>query len=313
MFWVKIKRITKSGFVNFWRNGWVSLATVLIMVVTLFVIGSLIFDRAILMSALEEIQNKVDISIYFKTDANENDIMALKNSISKLGEVKEIIYISKDDAIKNFQERHKDNALIVQSLTELDENPLGAVINIKAKDPSQYEVIAKFLQAETDIENPNSIIDKINYFQNKKIIDNLVKMINSSKKAGAIRSIILMFISVLVIFNTIRMAIYTARDEISVMRLVGASSKNVSGPFMVEGIMYGVISSVITMALFYPLIYYFGPVFLSGPLASFVFSSFNLFSYYLSNFISLFLILLSIGVFLGAFSSFIAVRRYLKV
>ncbi|MEK7575770.1 MAG: permease-like cell division protein FtsX [Patescibacteria group bacterium] len=307
MFWVKIKRITKSGFVNFWRNGWVSLATVLIMVVTLFVIGSLIFAKTLLSSTLAQIQDKVDISIYFKTDANENDIMALKNSVSKLNEVKEAIYISKDDAIKNFQERHKDNALIVQSLTELGDNPLGAVINIKAKDPSQYEAIAKFLQAEADIEDPGSVIDKINYFQNKNVIDKLTKVINSSKNLGVSLSIVLIIISILVSFNTIRLAIYTARDEISVMRLVGASSKNVTGPFIVEGIMYGVISSVVAVAVFYPFTYWLGP-----ETESF-FGGMNIFNYYLSNFISLFFILLSIGVFLGALSSFIAVRRYLKV
>jgi cell division transport system permease protein len=307
MFWVKIKRITKSGFVNFWRNGWVSLATVLIMVVTLFVIGSLIFAKTLLSSTLAQIQDKVDISIYFKTDANENDIMALKNSVSKLNEVKEAIYISKDDAIKNFQERHKDNALIVQSLTELDDNPLGAVINIKAKDPSQYESIAKFLQTETDIEDPGSIIDKINYFQNKNVIDKLTKVINSSKSLGVSLSIVLIIISILVSFNTIRLAIYTARDEISVMRLVGASSKNVTGPFIVEGIMYGIISSIVTVAIFYPFTYWLGP-----ETESF-FGGINIFDYYLSNFVSLFLILFIIGVFLGALSSFIAVRRYLKV
>lgn len=307
MFWTKIKRIIKAGFVNFWRSGLVSLTTVLIMVITLFVIGSLVFARTLLSSTLIQIQDKVDISIYFKTDAQEDDIMTLKNSISKLNEVKEVIYISKDEAIKNFQERHKDNALIIQSLTELNDNPLGAVINIKAKDPSQYEAIAKFLQTETDIEDPSSIIDKINYFQNKNVIDKLIKIIDSSKNLGVSLSIILVIISILVSFNTIRLAIYTARDEISVMRLVGASNKNVSGPFMVEGIMYGVISSLVTIALFYPFTYWLGP-----ETESF-FGGMNIFNYYLSNFISLFLILLSIGVFLGALSSFIAVRRYLKV
>lgn len=307
MFWTKIKRIIKAGFVNFWRSGLVSLTTVLIMVITLFVIGSLVFARTLLSSTLIQIQDKVDISIYFKTDANENDIMTLKNSISKLNEVKEVIYISKDEAIKNFQERHKDNALIIQSLTELSDNPLGAVMNIKAKDPSQYETIAKFLQTEIDIEDPSSIIDKINYFQNKNVIDKLTKIINSSKSLGVSLSIVLIIISILVSFNTIRLAIYTARDEISVMRLVGASNKNVSGPFMVEGIMYGVISSLVTIALFYPFTYWLGP-----ETESF-FGGMNIFNYYLSNFVSLFFILLSIGVFLGALSSFIAVRRYLKV
>ena len=139
------------------------------------------------------------------------------------------------------------------------------------------------------------------------LVDKLTKVINSSKNLGVSLSIVLIIISVLVSFNTIRLAIYTARDEISVMRLVGASSKNVTGPFIVEGIMYGIISSIVTVAIFYPFTYWLGP-----ETESF-FGGINIFDYYLSNFVSLFLILFIIGVFLGALSSFIAVRRYLKV
>jgi cell division transport system permease protein len=306
MIWIKIKRIIKAGFINFWRNGWISLATILIMVITLFSIGSLFFSRAILGTILSQIQDKVDISIYFKTDTSEQDILSLKNSISKLAEVKSIEYISAEQALADFKERHKDNALITQSLEEIGKNPLGAILNVKAKETSQYETIAKFLEAESNSPS-GSGIDKINYFQNKTVIDRLSKILDSAKNLGGIISIILVIISVIITFNTIRLAIYISREEIGVMRLVGASGKFVSGPFIVEGVIYGVISAVITVVLFYPLVLWLGPITES------FFSGINLFHYYISNFGQLFLILLLTGTVLGGLSSFIAIRRYLKV
>lgn len=291
---------------NFWRNGWVSLATVLIMVVTLFSIGSLIFARAVLGSMISQIRDKVDITIYFKIDALEQDIFTFKDSISKLSEVRVVDYISAEQNLEKFKERHKDNALIVQSLEELGENPLGAALNIKAKEISQYEAVAKFLESESKTVS-GSIIDKVNYFQNKKIIDRLSKILDSSKKLGSILSFILIIISIIITFNTIRLAIYISREEIGVMRLVGASSRFVAGPFIIEGIMYGIISAIVTIVLFYPTTLWL------GPLTENFFSGVNLFRYYVSNLGQIFLVLLFVGTSLGAISSLIAVRRYLKV
>jgi len=308
----KAKRVAKAGFVNFWRNGWVSLATVLIMITTLFVIGSLIFDRAVLMSTLDDIQDKIDISVYFETDAQEAEILTLKESLAKLKEVKNIEYISSEQALTNFKERHKNDALITQSLDELEENPLGAALNIKAQEPSQYANISKFLEDNMKAGGVNSIIDKVNYRQNKVVIDRLSEIISASEKSGAARSIILIIISIIVIFNTIRMAIYGSREEIRVMKLVGASNGFISGPFVIEGIMYGIVSAVATMAIFYPITLQFGTMFLSGPFTSFAFSQINIFDYYISNFAQIFFILLATGIILGAISSIIAVRRYLR-
>ena len=167
MIFTKIKRVMKAGFVNFWRNGWVSLAAILVVVITLFTIGSLIFSRAVLESALNHIQDKVDISVYFKNDADEKDVLALKDSVAKLSEVKSVEYVSAVKSLEDFKERHKDNATLLQSIEELDKNPLGAVINIKAKQISQYGSVAKFLEGKSETPG-DSIIDKVNYFQNKK-------------------------------------------------------------------------------------------------------------------------------------------------
>lgn len=291
---------------NFWRNSWVSLAAVLVMVITLFTIGSLIFSRAVLGSVLSHVQNRIDISVYFKTDVEEQDILALKDLVSKLDEIKSVEYVSAEEALASFREKHKDNALINQSLEEIGGNPLGAALNIGAKEISQYESIAKFLDAQNNT-SADSIIDKINYFQNKKIIDRLSLIFYLIRNIGLVISLVLIGVSVLVTFNTIRLAIYSAREEVEIMRLVGASNKLVSGPFIVEGVMYGLISVAVTMVLFYPFTLWIG-----SKVGRF-FGDLNVFEYYISNFGQIFLALLVTGTVLGAVSSFIAVRRYLKV
>lgn len=299
----------KAGFVNFWRNGWVSLAAILVVVITLFAIGSLIFSNAVLKAELNRIQDKVDISVYFKNDAEEKDVLALKDSVVKLSEVKSVEYISAVKALEDFKERHKDNATILQSIEELDKNPLGAALNIKAKQISQYGSVAKFLDGKSETAG-DSIIDKVNYFQNKKIIDLFSDIIDSVKKLSLIVSFVLVLVSILVTFNTIRLAIYSSHDEIEVMRLVGASNRFASGPFIVEGAMYGFFSAMITMIIFYPtffLLYWIEPRLI------FVFNQVDLFRYYIDNFGQIFAILLGIGVLVCSISSLIAVRRYLKI
>ena len=302
---IDTKRVIKTGFINFWREGVVSVATVLIMITTLFVIGSLVFAKAILDSTLIQIEDKVDITVYFKPDATENDILSLRESLLNLqGEVKEAVYVSQDESLEKFKKRHEDNSLINQSLLELDSNPLGAEINIKAKDSSQYEDIANFLKASQE---KYKIIDKINYFQNKDIIEKLTKIMDSFRRIGYGISLILIIISVFVIFNTIRIAIYFSREEIAIMRLVGATNNYIRGPFIVEGAMSGIFASLITMALFYPFLIWI------EPLINNAFLGINIFEYYLNHFLQIFAILLLLGIFLGVLSSLIAVRKYLKV
>ena len=303
MLLINIKRVIKSGFINFWRNGWVSLATVLVMVVTLFIVGSLIFLNVLLTSTLALLEEKVDISVYFKTDAQTAQIIALKQNLSKLEEIKDIEYITREEALQKFQERHKNNSLINQSLIELDDNPLGANFNIRAKNPDQYASISRFLESEIF----SNIIDKVNYRQNALVITRLSDILNSSKKVGFSITIFMTIIALLVAFNTIRLAIYTNREEILVMRLVGASNNYIRGPFIVEGALYGIFSAILAIIIFY------FSTFWLGPKAQSFFGPPNIFSYFLANFFEIFGILLLIGAALGSFSSFIAVRRYLKI
>ncbi len=307
MVWISIKRVIRAGFMNFTRNGFVSLAAVLIMTVTLFVIGSVIFLLAGLNASLGDIKKKVDVSVYFSTGAAEEAVLGVKKSLEASPLVSEVEYISRDEALENFRKRHEGDSLTLQALEELGANPLGAILNVRAKDPSQYESVANFLKEDSALsEGENRIIERINYFDNKTAIDKLTKIIQAAERLGFAVSAILAVISLLIAFNTIRLAIFISRDEIAVMRLVGASNKYVRGPFVISGVIYGLVAGVMTMIIFYPVTKWLGES------ASNFFGGVNFFNYYTSNFGELFGIIVGAGVILGAVSSFWAVRRYLK-
>lgn len=306
--WMTIKRVFTGGAKNFVRSGAVSFATVLVMTVTLMIIGSLIFLSAILGSTLASLQDKVDVNVYFVTDAQERDIIAIEQRLKTLPEVASVTYSSREERLADFRARHEDDQLTLQALDELADNPLGASLAIKAKDPSQYEGIVNFLSDDSSISPEGGpIIDSINYFQNKTVIDRLTSAINATEKAGLAIVILFAIASTIIALATIRLAIYTARDEIAVMRLVGASNAYIRGPFIVAGVMSGLVASLIALAIFYPATWYAG-----NALATWL-GGFNLFTYYLSNFGLVFLILVGSGVLLGALASWLAVRRYLKV
>lgn len=299
---INLKRIIKAGIVNFWRNGWISFATVLIMMLMLFVVGSVLLGNVILTSVLASLENKVDITVYFQLDAPEDEILAVRDSLAGLGEVKEVEYVSREEALRQFRDRHQENALITQSLDELEKNPLGASLNVRATDPSQYEAISNFLEANAF----SSILDKVNYRQNQLVIDRLSSILTSSRKIGIAVSILLAGIAFLVAFNTIRMAIYTSREEIKIMKLVGASNWYTSGPFLVEGFLHGFFASVVALIIFFPLTYWLGPK------AELFFGGSDLYVYYVTHLLEFFLVLFLIGIVIGIMSSSIAIRRYLR-
>ncbi len=296
-----------GGAKNFIRSGSVSFATVLIMTVTLMIIGLLIFVSAILSHTLMAIEDKVDVNIYFHTTASEPEILLVRDQLAALPEVSVVTYTSRDQALVEFRERHADDQLTLQALEELGENPLGASLAVKAKDPGQYEGIVNFLSGEEGTAGGSSdIIDRINYFQNKVVIDRLTSAIRATEGAGTIIVLLFALASAIIAFATIRLAIYTARDEISVMRLVGASNMYIRGPFIVAGIIAGLLAAVITLVLFYPIAWYVGET------ASGWLGGFNLFNYYVGQFPKIFLILVGGGVLLSGVSSWFAVRKYLK-
>lgn len=302
-----VKRIIRSGFVGFWRNGYVSLAAIFVMTITLAVIAGIMLMDVLLTKSLEQIQSKVDINVYMVTTADEASIFALKTSLEALPDVAEVTYTSREAALEEFRNRHKNDELTIQALEELGENPLGASLAIRADETSQYESIAQFLDTQRALENPEApLIDRINFNQNKNAIDKLTSIINAADQSGKIAMIVLIVSSILISFNTIRLAIYTAREEISIMRLVGASNMFIRGPLILQGVMYGLVAGVLALLIVYPVALYLGP-------GTEAFFGLNIFNYFVTNFGYLFGVIVGSGILLGTVSSALAVARYLRV
>lgn len=301
-----VKRIVRAGFVGFWRSAYVSLASVFVITVALFVIGSTMFIDQLLTTALSSLQQKVDINVYFVPEAAEEDIAAIRNAVEALPDVAEVTFTSREEALAKYQERNKNDEIAKQALSELNENPLGANLAILANETSQYENIARFLDEQRELTAQNPVIDEVNYTRNKESIDTLTRIIDAIERGSMVIMLVLIFASILITFNTIRLAIYTAREEISIMRLVGASNMFIRGPFMLQGVMYGLVAGVFSLLIFYPLLMWIGPVTES-------FFEFNLFSYFVSNFGYIFGVLVGVGIVLGLVSSILAVARYLRV
>ena len=302
----ELKRIIKAGFVNFTRNGIVSWAAVLVVTITLSVITTIILLQAVLYFSLAQIKDKVDVAIYFTVGAPESKILSLKESLENLPEVAEVSYISATEALRLFRERHQNDYPTIQALDEIKDNPLGGYLNVKAKEVSQYESIANFMKSDNALVlGSASIIDKVNYHQNKIVIDRLNNIISGAQRLGFLITLILIIISVIITFNTIRLTIFISKEEIGVMRLVGASKMRVRGPFMVEGAIYGIVATIITLILFLP-----ATIYLGHNMTDFL--GLNIYNYYISNLLQISIIILLSGVFLGMISSFFAIRKYLN-
>ena len=298
---IHAKRIIRTGWNSFVRSGFTSIASI-----TLFVMTSLIFVQASLNASLNEIKDKVDVTIYFVPGADEASILKVEDSLKKLPEIKTISYTTAVEALSNFKDKHSNDYLTLQALDELNDNPLGASLNIKANDPSQYESISKYFENDNALsKGALTIIDKIDYSQNKIVIDRLTSIISGAKNLGFAVSIVLMIISIIITFNTIRLIIFMSKDEIAVMRLVGAGTKYVQGPFIVSGILVGVCAALLTILIFIPV-----SIWLGNNMTDFI--GINLYQYYKSNFLQLFIIMLGSGIALGSISSFFAISRYLR-
>ena len=278
------------------------MATLTVMLLALIVFSSLIIFNVVATSALDSIQEKIDISVYFKTNAPEDEVLRIKRSLEELEEVKSVEYISRDKALEMFKERHLEDATITQAVDELGENPLSASLNIKADDPSKYSLIASYLEHNT----LDEYVEKVSYAQNQVVIDRLASIINISRRAGLFLTIILVIVAILVVFNTILLAIYSNREGIEIMRLVGASNMFIRGPYIVEGLIYGIVSAILSMAVILPVIYFISPY-----LKVFI-PSMDLAGYFMDNIFTLFSYQLLFGVGIGIISSLIAIHRYLK-
>ncbi|MDP2647980.1 MAG: permease-like cell division protein FtsX [Candidatus Yanofskybacteria bacterium] len=299
----KLSRVVSGGWNNFKRNSYVSFGTTGVMTLVLLVFLMLITASYITTTIVTSLEEKVDVTVYFKTTATEEEIFAVKDEIAVQEPVAYVQYISRDEALEEFKARHAGDPLIQESLAELEGNPLQASLNIKAKDPNQYATIVNSLEGNKF----RLLMDKINFYENEQVIDRIEKISGGLQNWGLIAILIMAVIAVLVTFNTIRLTIYNQKHEIEIMRLVGGSNWFIRAPYIIEGTLYGVFAASIALVLFYPVLSYVSPK------VELLMPGVSLIGYFIGNAMFIVPLIVIAGILLGVISSSVAIRRFLKI
>jgi len=300
----EFKRVLKFAWKDFSRNGANNFAAIFVLVIPILLATSLVLFQGISKSVVGQIESKIDITAYFKDGATEEDILHIKGELLELSsEIKDVQYVSKEEALNQFNKRHEDDPNFAKALEEIGGNPFQAALNITTEDPLHYEKVTSFLTS-----GPFSqFIEKVDYFQKKDTIEKIYGFIANVYKFGLILSIVLFLIAILVVLNTIKLAIDSSKDEITAMKLVGAQDWFIRGPFIIQGAICGLAAFLICSVATGVATYFLAPK------IELLASGFNIFSYFLSNFWYIMLVQAVFGIALGALASFILVRSYLKV
>lgn len=304
MFLLSFARIIKFSFQDIGRNIWLSIVTITILILALFSINMLLTVNMISKAAIGALKEKIDVNLYLKADAEEAKIMALKAKISNMDQVKEVQYISKAQALESFKIKHKNDPEILESLRELGKNPLTPSLIIKPENVDQYEELIASLNKIKD-----DIIESRNFDDHKAMIGKINNITDKISEVGMLVSSIFVFITLLLVYNSIRVAIYTHRREIKIMRLVGASSWFIRAPFLFSSIIYTVVGVASIVG-----IYYFFITLLQPYIETFFIDyDINLVAYFNENFILIFGIQFLAAMAVNMLASLIAVGKYSKV
>ncbi len=303
MKWLKLVRTFKEGCSNFYRNGWLSFATVSILATSLYIISVTVMLGFTANLIIANLQDKINVSVYFNPSVSEERVIEIKDKLSQYDEVKSVDYVSKETALSELLRLSSNTDTINKALEEIGENPLPSSIVIRADKPEQYEKIVESIGNSFFKDD----ISSVNYAENKNVIDRLTNIILMSRKIGLIFGLVFVFVSVLITFNAIRITMYSHRQEFEVMRLVGASNLYIRMPFVFEGVLYGLVAGVVVM------IFLFATSYFISPLTEGNIPQGNLLEVYFGNFFIILGGLFTGGILLGVISSFIAIKRYLKI
>ncbi|GDX62609.1 cell division protein FtsX [Candidatus Saccharibacteria bacterium] len=303
---ITLWRVFKSGFRNTFRNAWLSTAATAIMAVTLLIMTFFAFSIFFVRSQLNEVQQKIDLTVFISDDAKDEQIKALQNKVLQSGGVESVEFVSKADALKRLENSSEEGKKLAKSATEIG-NPLPASLEVKLEKLDDIGGINKQIR-----ELPEAVIITETSYDSrddnrKGVIENVIKISNGVTRVGAILSIVFLVIALLIIFNTIRMAIFTRREEIEIMKLVGATKWFIRGPFIVEGSMYGVFGATIATIALIPI----GRV--AGQFLIDKFNAGQAMAYFGTNFWLVVLCIYALGIFIGAVSSWLAISRHLKL
>ena len=299
-----LKRIVSFAIKDFSRNKGISIAAIFVLTITILLITGLFFFYGMGSYLTSQIQGKIDITAYFNDGTQEQDILNAKSEILKTSpNVKNVEYVSKDQALANFNRMHKDNPILNQALQEVGSNPFLPSLNITTNgDPSQYAQVANILQ-NSDF---SKLVNKVDFSQKKDTIEKVYSITSNINIFGLLLEAILVIVAISVVFSTIKLAIENSKEEINTMKIVGASDWFIKGPFVIQGIIYGVIAFLIC--------------FLFAGISAFILSSkvsvmlpgFNMFGYFLTNWWIFILIQLGFGIGVGVISALVVVKKYLE-
>lgn len=300
-------RIIKAGMQNFVRNATLAIAAIAVMVITLTIVLFSIIANATLTNTITQITDNIDVSVFLKDSVTKEQTDKLLADLKTTENVKSVEYKSKEDVLKEQQKPTGENLDFQLAIAQID-NPFPATIHIKPHDPNNIQAIQNFLEKPEILELQSN---KTSYSGKKKeALDNITRSTKFLRQAGLVGMIAFSVVSMLIIFNTIRMAIFNRRDELQIMRLLGASTSYIRGPFVVETIIYGIVSAIISVTLINSLFVVSASAFAA--------SNFGLLDiqfatdYFRQYFWIILASQLGLGILIGAVSSAIATRRYLK-
>lgn len=305
---IMVWRIFLAGATNFVRNAWLSIAAMAVMVVTLSIVLFSFIANATFSHTIQDIRDRIDVSVYLRDDITEEQRAELTNQLQGLSNVRAVEYVSKDQALADYLKLNEENVDLQLAISQTD-NPLPASLRLKLHNPDLINEIKQFLD-QPEIKELQS--DETSYAGDRKeAIDNISRATSFIQKAGIAGVLLFAMISVLIIFNTIQMAIFNRRDELSIMRLLGASRWYIRGPFLVESALIGVLSALIAVGISKAIF-----AIASGTLGA---STFGLLDiaysgiFFSNNFWPILAIVLGMGVIIGIGSSFVATQRYLSL
>lgn len=304
--WITFLRVIRYGLSNFTRNAWLTTAATAVMTVTLLIVLFTFTARMVFADTIAEVRQKIDISVYLKDDVSQAEVVRFGKEIKAVPNVTEVTYISKEEARETFAEQNKTELAQLEALGEIGENPFPASLRIKTSDPNQLDELNAVINSEQNkalqSEEPS------NSGERKAAIDTIARVSQFSEMAGLVAGGIFVVISIMIIFNTIRMAIFNRRDEIEVMKLIGADKSFIRGPFIVEASLYGILAAIISLAIMYTLL-----LTRANDLASYQIVVNGTIDFFKAWPFLIVPVQMLIGVLIGVFSALLAIRRYLKV
>lgn len=306
--WITFLRMCRYGVSNFSRNAWLTIAATAVMTITLLVVFVTLAGRNILVDTVSTIRDKVDMSIYVKTATSQADVNTITGELKKLKSVRSVSYVSSDDAQKAFAETNKQNVGILDALN-VATNQFPGTFHIVVGDINNTKELQQFVVNDATLKTDIDTNRAPSFAGDSKVtIEKIGSWIDLAGKAGIGASIVFIAISSLIVFNTIRMAIFNRKDEIQMMKLIGADRNFIRGPFVVEAIVYGAIAAVIATGIGIAILYVAADSLLSYGVSTTGTVNF------ITTYIYLVLIaMIALGGLIGIISSLLATRRYLKI